>query len=348
MARFSPEDNAVDIEPRDINFWFGAGARLYAFKEKRAPEVIRCPMFESIPHPTEPGKTIPVEWLLPSDETAQDIVSDGSNVPEATPEVIKELDVEDDEKIELKKKIEALGSQLEESHQALEELITEVSTEGVTVEEMEAIEVEETGHVIEEAQPPAREVVKEQAGTVIPVGSEIKTPEGKTLRLTETGWQEVQQYVPDKPSKARSRKKAPTATTESPVTEEAPVAAVSASDEVPDIGLSDEDLSPEERQAAANARRKEAAAKVTTSPRHPDTVIAPGGVGLGGPGRDKTDQAMAQRYMRPEPDLGAVPGGDSGHGTPEGGDAEAGGTPEEFLAAKAAQLTGESGESDSS
>ena len=342
MARFSPEDNAVDIEPRDINFWFGAGARLYTFKEKKAPEVIRCPMFESIPHPTEQGKTIPVEWILPSDTVAQDIVADGSNIPEATPEVIRELDVEDDEKIELRKEIDKLGSQLEETHQALKGLLDRVGgTEVVhTPEVAAATEAEQASvEVLEEAQPPAREVAKQEKGKehAIPIGTEMHVPAtddkpAHVLRYTERGWEEPQQYVPDKPSKAGGRKKAPVATTESPVTEEAPVVDPSASGEV----------SAEDKQVAANTNRREAAAKVTTSPRHPDTVIAPGGVGLGGPGRDKTDQALARRYMSPEPDLGAVPGGDSGHGTPEGGDAEAGGTPEEFLAAKAAKLTGES------
>lgn len=83
--RINDTNESVDIEPRDMNYIFGSLIRSYRFYMKNQdPKEIIIPLVESIAHPLDKTKTIPVRYLPLMSPEALEIIHDGSNIPEST------------------------------------------------------------------------------------------------------------------------------------------------------------------------------------------------------------------------------------------------------------------------
>ena len=93
--RINEENKSIDIEPREINYIMEALVTSYLFQTKnQMPEVITFPMYKSAK--TRYGE-IPINFGPDTSEVAEDIVEDGSNVPEVTPKQEAVLDEKDEE-----------------------------------------------------------------------------------------------------------------------------------------------------------------------------------------------------------------------------------------------------------
>ena len=110
--RINQQNKSLDIETRDINYILPAYVRSYLFySHNEDPEKIVFPMFQSVPHPSKTGVMIPIEWVPMLDPAAIDIVKDGDNVAEVTPEQEAAIDEKDGEIIRLKEELERLQAQ---------------------------------------------------------------------------------------------------------------------------------------------------------------------------------------------------------------------------------------------
>jgi hypothetical protein len=99
----------MQIEPRDWNYFMEVYATQYRIATKgKVPKVIVFPMFSKL-------HNLPVEWVPEMSEIAVSIISDGSNVPEATPEEESKLDANDKIIAELHKQIVEIENTLKAS-----------------------------------------------------------------------------------------------------------------------------------------------------------------------------------------------------------------------------------------
>lgn len=104
--RINEQNKSMDIEPREINFVMEALLTQYLFNTKnQMPEVITFPMYKSAK--TRYGE-VPIQFVLDTSEIAQNIINDGSNVPEVTPAQEAALDEKDDEIKRLKDEVKRL------------------------------------------------------------------------------------------------------------------------------------------------------------------------------------------------------------------------------------------------
>lgn len=104
--RINLDKKTVDIEIRDINFILQAFVRSYLFGSRNEdPAEIVFPMYSAIPHPTKPGVMVPVKWIAPTDQVATEIIENGQDVPEVTPEEEVVLDAKDDLAKEVKEQV---------------------------------------------------------------------------------------------------------------------------------------------------------------------------------------------------------------------------------------------------
>jgi hypothetical protein len=88
--RVNDTNKSVDIEPRDMNFILGSYVRSYQFYMKNQdPEEIIVPMVESIPHPLDKTRTIPIRYVPPMSPEAIDIIHDGAGIPESAEDEAK-------------------------------------------------------------------------------------------------------------------------------------------------------------------------------------------------------------------------------------------------------------------
>ena len=107
------ERKAILMESRDINYILSSYIKLYMFGNKNeTPEKIVFPMFRSVPHPHEPGVTVPVEYVPDDSPIAVEIKHDGSNIPETTPESEAKADDKEDEYKAMKAKIAELEEEV--------------------------------------------------------------------------------------------------------------------------------------------------------------------------------------------------------------------------------------------
>jgi regulator of replication initiation timing len=131
--RVNESNQSMDMESRDINYILPAYVRLYMFQTKNSdPKEIVFPMFESIPHPLKKGVNIPIRWVPDTSPEALEIITDGNNIPESTPESEAKADKTESDYNEMRKKLDdiaeenaKLKAQMEDSAKPLEAVKTE-------------------------------------------------------------------------------------------------------------------------------------------------------------------------------------------------------------------------------
>lgn len=81
--RINSSRNTMDMEARDINYFFGAYMLQYLYGNKNVdPKEIIVPMFPAVPHPRVKGAVIPIKYVAVDDPIATEIIKDGSHIPE--------------------------------------------------------------------------------------------------------------------------------------------------------------------------------------------------------------------------------------------------------------------------
>lgn len=104
--RVNDETKSVDMEQRDINYILPAYIISYLFQSKNEdPVKIVFPMYASVPHPRKPGVLIPIEYVASDSSVAVEIAQDGSNIPEATEEEIRQIDEKENIIKEMKEEV---------------------------------------------------------------------------------------------------------------------------------------------------------------------------------------------------------------------------------------------------
>jgi len=230
MPRLNVENKTIDLMPHDFEFIMASLLREYYFFSKgERPSAIIFPMYQSAPHP-DGGDPVTIMYVPPDSPIVAEIEEDVSLIPKVTPDQLSKIESEDDEVQQLRKEIAELGEQLAANHAELE---------STPVPEAVAEYLDEATKHARTAPDPNPDPLSVQLEPVasaileVPIGTEVTTSEGAKFRLTETGWQEVEAYVSDKPAPAKAPTKGKKVSKSLVTKDEAQDLALSASQDTP-------------------------------------------------------------------------------------------------------------------